>query len=216
MGDGRTVNFSDYIELFGDNILHLLGQHLLLFACALLGAVVLGIGLGVLTSRSALGSRLTVPVVNIVQACPEIVLLALSIPLFGIGVRGALIPLFLKGVLPILRNTSSGLRSVDPRQLEAAQAMGMTHRQILFRVEMPAVLPIVISGIRISAVMLVSVLTLTAYIGVDSLGTLIVEGIARMDATPLLIGCGLTALLALSVNYGLLSVERLFSRRLGR
>jgi osmoprotectant transport system permease protein len=208
------MSFSDYIDLFGDNIIHLLEQHLMLFALALLGATVLGIGLGVLTHRFQPFARLAVPVVNVFQACPEIVLLALSIPLFGIGVRGALIPLFLKGVLPILRNTSSGLRSVDPRLSEAARAMGMTRRQILFKVEIPLVLPVVIAGIRISAVMLVSVLTLTAYIGVDSLGSLIVQGISRMDATPLLIGCGLTAMLALSVNYLLLLLEHILSRRL--
>jgi osmoprotectant transport system permease protein len=208
------MSFSDYIDLFGDNIIHLLEQHLMLFALALLGATVLGIGLGVLTHRFQPFARLAVPVVNVFQACPEIVLLALSIPLFGIGVRGALIPLFLKGVLPILRNTSSGLRSVDPRLSEAARAMGMTRRQILFKVEIPLVLPVVIAGIRISAVMLVSVLTLTAYIGVDSLGSLIVQGISRMDATPLLIGCGLTAMLALSVNYLLLFLEHILSRRL--
>jgi osmoprotectant transport system permease protein len=214
MGGGRAMNFNDYIDLFGNNIIYLFEQHLMLFALALLGAAVLGISLGVLTHRFQPFARLAVPLINVLQACPEIVLLALSIPLFGIGVRGALIPLFLKGVLPILRNTSSGLRSVDPRLLEAAQAMGMTQRQILFRVEIPAVLPVVISGIRISAVMLVSVLTLTAYIGVDSLGTLIVQGISRMDMTPLLIGCGLTAMLALSINYLLLSFERILSRRM--
>jgi osmoprotectant transport system permease protein len=208
------MNFRDYIDLYGDNILFLLEQHLLLFALALVGAGILGIGLGVLTSRFRLFARIAVPLVNIFQACPEIVLLALSIPLLGIGVRGALIPLFLKGVLPILRNTSSGLRSVDHRLLEAAQAMGMTSRQVFFRVQIPAVLPVVIAGIRISAVMLVSVLTLTAYIGVDSLGSLIVQGIARMDVTPLLIGCGLTALLALLVNYLLLLLERFLARRL--
>lgn len=208
------MSFRDYIDLFGDNILFLLEQHLLLFAVALVGAAILGVGLGVLTSRYRPFARVAVPLVNIFQACPEIVLLALSIPLFGIGVRGALIPLFLKGVLPILRNTSSGLRSVDPRLLEAAQAMGMTSRQVFLRVQIPAVLPVVIAGIRISAVMLVSVLTLTAYIGVDSLGSLIVQGIARMDVTPLLIGCGLTALLALLVNYLLLLLERLLARRL--
>jgi osmoprotectant transport system permease protein len=214
MGGGHSMSFRDYIDLFGDNILFLLEQHLLLFAVALVGAAILGVGLGVLTSRYRPFARVAVPLVNIFQACPEIVLLALSIPLFGIGVRGALIPLFLKGVLPILRNTSSGLRSVDPRLLEAAQAMGMTSRQVFLRVQIPAVLPVVIAGIRISAVMLVSVLTLTAYIGVDSLGSLIVQGIARMDVTPLLIGCGLTALLALLVNYLLLLLERLLARRL--
>lgn len=208
------MSFSDYIDLFGDNIIYLLEQHLMLFALALLGAAVLGISLGVLVHRFQPFARVAVPWVNVLQACPEIVLLALSIPLFGIGLRGALIPLFLKGVLPILRNTSSGLRSLDPRLSEAAQAMGMTPRQILFSVQIPAALPVVIAGIRISAVMLVSVLTLTAYIGVDSLGTLIVQGISRMDVTPLLIGCGLTALLALSVNYLLLIFERILSRRL--
>jgi osmoprotectant transport system permease protein len=207
------VSFADYIDLFGDNIVYLLERHLLLFALALLGATLLGIGLGVLAHRFEPVDRLALPVVNVIQACPEIVLLALSIPLFGIGVRGALIPLFLKGVLPILRNTSGGLRSLDPRLKETARAMGMTPRQILLQVEIPAALPIVIAGIRISAVMLVSVLTLTAYIGVDSLGTLIVQGIARMDVTPLLIGCGLTAMLALVVNTLLLSIERLLSRR---
>ncbi len=207
------MSFADYIDLFGDNIVYLLERHLLLFALALLGATLLGIGLGVLAHRFEPVDRLALPVVNVIQACPEIVLLALSIPLFGIGVRGALIPLFLKGVLPILRNTSGGLRSLDPRLKETARAMGMTPRQILLQVEIPAALPIVIAGIRISAVMLVSVLTLTAYIGVDSLGTLIVQGIARMDVTPLLIGCGLTAMLALVVNTLLLSIERLLSRR---
>ncbi len=214
MGGNCTVNFSEYIDLFGDNILFLFEQHLMLFSASLLGAGVLGLGLGVLTYRFGLVARLAVPLMNVFQACPEIVLLALSIPLFGIGVRGALIPLFLKGVLPILRNTSSGLRSVDPRLLEAARAMGMTPRQVFFKVEIPVILPVVIAGVRISAVMLVSVLTLTAYIGVDSLGSLIVQGIARMDPIPLVIGCCLTALLALTVNYLLLILERIFARRL--
>ena len=208
------MSFSDYIDLFGDNIVYLFEQHLMLFAMALLGAIVLGVGLGMLVHRSRAAERLAVPLINVLQACPEIVLLALSIPILGIGIRGALIPLFLKGVLPILRNTSSGLRSVDPNMLEAARTLGMTPRQILLRVEIPSILPIVISGIRISAVMLVSVLTLTAYIGVDSLGTMILQGISRMDATPLLIGSGLTAMLAVAVNYLLLGLERFFAWRL--
>src|SRR3546814_18627062 len=80
------------------------------------------------------------------------------------------LPLFVKGVLPILRNTASGLAAVDPRMVEAGRGMGMTPSQILFRVEVPAAIPVVISGLRISAVMLVSVLPLTAYFGVERLG----------------------------------------------
>jgi osmoprotectant transport system permease protein len=207
------MTFAEYIDLFGDTVVHLLGQHLLLFAMALVGALLLGLGLGLLVHRVAAAAKLVVPLVNVVQACPEIVLLALSIPLFGIGIKGALIPLFLKGVLPILANTVGGLRSVDPRLLEAGEAMGMTSRQLLFQVELPAILPVVLAGTRISAVMLVSILTLTAYIGVESLGTLILQGISRMDPVPLTIGAGLTALLAVIVNYALLGLERALTHR---
>lgn len=207
------MSFSDYIDVFGDNIVYLLEQHIILFAISLAAAIVLGVTLGTLVHRFKRLSTLIVPIVNVLQACPEIVLLALAIPFLGIGISGALIPLFVKGVLPILRNTASGFASIDPRMLEAARGMGMSPAQILMRVEVPAVLPIVIAGVRISAVMLVSVLTLTAYIGVDSLGTLILQGISRMDTTPLLIGSGLTALLAVTVNYLLFGLERLASRR---
>lgn len=207
------MSFAEYIDVFGDNILYLLEQHIILFAISLAAAIVLGVTLGTLVHRFRGLSTLIVPVVNVLQACPEIVLLALAIPFLGIGISGALIPLFVKGVLPILRNTASGFASIDPRMLEAARGMGMSPVQILLRVEVPAVLPIVIAGVRISAVMLVSVLTLTAYIGVDSLGTLILQGISRMDTTPLLIGSGLTALLAVTVNYLLFGLERLASRR---
>lgn len=207
------MSFAEYIDVFGDNILYLLEQHIILFAISLAAAIVLGVTLGTLVHRFRGLSTLIVPAVNVLQACPEIVLLALAIPFLGIGISGALIPLFVKGVLPILRNTASGFASIDPRMLEAAHGMGMSPAQILVRVEVPAVLPIVIAGVRISAVMLVSVLTLTAYIGVDSLGTLILQGISRMDTTPLLIGSGLTALLAVTVNYLLFGLERLASRR---
>lgn len=207
------MSFADYIETFGDNILFLLEQHIILFAISLAAAIVLGVTLGALVHRFKGVGLLVVPLVNVLQACPEIVLLALSIPFLGIGISGALIPLFVKGVLPILRNTASGFASIDPRLLEAARGMGMSPAQILLRVEVPTVLPVVIAGVRISAVMLVSVLTLTAYIGVDSLGTLILQGISRMDTTPLIIGSGLTALLAVTVNYLLFGLERLASRR---
>ncbi|WP_428030174.1 ABC transporter permease [Ancylobacter sp.] len=207
------MSLAEYIDLFGDNILYLLEQHVILFAIALAAAIVLGVVLGTLVHRFKRLDTLIVPVVNVLQACPEIVLLALAIPFLGIGISGALVPLFVKGVLPILRNTASGFASIDPRMLEAARGMGMSPAQILLRVEVPAILPIVIAGVRISAVMLVSVLTLTAYIGVDSLGTLILQGISRMDTTPLLIGSGLTALLAITVNYLLFGLERFASRR---
>jgi len=204
----------DYLDTYRDDIVGLIWQHLLLFSLSLLGAVVIGVLLGIGVARVRAVASVIVPVINLLQACPEIILLAVSIPLLGIGFQGAVIPLFVKGVLPVLRNTASGLATVDPRTVEAARGLGLTPTQILFRIELPAALPIIISGIRVSAVMLISVLTLTAYIGVDSLGTLIVQGIARMDPIPLLVGSTLTAVLALSVNYLLVGAERVAANRL--
>jgi len=204
----------DYLHFQGDLVARLAWQHVLLFGLSLAGATVIGVGLGIAVARVRWIASTVVPVVNLLQACPEVVLLAVSIPLLGIGFEGALIPLFVKGVLPILRNTASGLDSVDARTVEAATGIGLTPRQILLRIELPSALPVIISGIRVSAVMLVSVLTLTAYIGVDSLGTLIVQGIARMDPAPLILGSLLTALLAVAVNYLLVGAERAAINRL--
>jgi osmoprotectant transport system permease protein len=204
----------EFLHFQGDLVAHLAWQHLLLFGLSLLGAAIIGIGLGIAVARTRWVGSMVVPMVNLLQACPEVVLLAVSIPLLGIGFKGALIPLFIKGVLPILRNTASGLAGVDARTVEAATGIGLTPLQVLFRIELPSALPVIISGIRVSAVMLVSVLTLTAYIGVESLGTLIVQGIARMDPAPLLVGSLLTALLAVAVNYLLIGAERAATDRL--
>lgn len=206
--------FSQYLSIFQGFILHLLVSHLLLFAVAFAAATVLGIVLGVAVYRIR-ALRILVPVVNLLQATPEIVLLAISIPFLGIGYVGALVPLFVKGVLPIMQNTLGGLQGVDPAMKEAARGMGMSERRILFRVELINIAPIIIAGMRVSAVMLVSVITLTAYIGVESLGTLILQGIARMDANALLVGSGLSALLAIVVNQLMVLLERVASRVVG-
>jgi len=209
------MSVAEYLDFYGDRVAWLAWQHFLLVLLSLTGATLIGIGLGIAVSKNRVAAAIAVPVVNLLQACPEIVLLALSIPLLGIGFEGALIPLFVKGVLPILRNTSSGLASVDRGVIEASRALGYAPRQVLLRIELPAALPVIISGMRVAAVMLVSVLTLTAYIGVESLGTLIVQGIARMDTTPLLLGSVLTAAFAVAVNYLLVGAERLATRRFG-
>ncbi|MEX1109801.1 MAG: ABC transporter permease, partial [Dongiaceae bacterium] len=208
------MSLLDYIRTHGDQIAALAWQHLLLFTLSLLGAAAIGVALGIAVARTRVVASIMEPAINLLQACPEVVLLAISIPLLGIGFEGALVPLFVKGVLPILRNTTSGLAGVDARTIEAATGIGLTPRQVLFRIELPSALPVIISGVRVAAVMLVSVLTLTAYIGVDSLGTLIVQGIARMDPDPLLVGSILTAALAVAANYLLLGAERAAASRL--
>ncbi|MCB1466496.1 MAG: ABC transporter permease [Rhizobiaceae bacterium] len=208
------MSLLEYTEFFGDTILDLTIKHILLFGVSFIGASILGVAIGVVSYRFS-GLRFLTPVVNILQATPEIVLLAISIPFLGIGYVGALVPLFIKGILPIMQNTTSGLAGVDPNIKEAARGMGMSELTVLLRVELINAAPVILAGMRVSAVMLVSVITLTAYIGVESLGTLILQGIARMDANPLLIGSGLSAILAIVVNQAIVIVENLAMRRVG-
>lgn len=206
------MSLVDYWDLFGSEILRLLWRHLLLVAISVTAAAVVGIAIGIAVAKDRRFGFL-VPVANTVQAAPELVLLALAIPFLGIGFKAALIALFAKGVLPILRNTYSGLAGVDPSTLEAARGMGFGAWQRFLRIELPLAVPAILAGVRVAAVMLVSVLTLSAYIGVDSLGTLIVQGIARMDFNALFTGSALTALFAVVLNYGLLMVEQRLAAR---
>jgi len=206
------VSLFDYWDLFGSEILRLLWRHLLLVTFSVAAATAVGVVIGVAVAKDRRFGFL-VPVANTLQAAPELVLLALAIPLFGIGFKAALIALFAKGVLPILRNTYSGITGVEPSTLEAARGMGLSSLQQFTRIELPLAAPAILAGIRVAAVMLVSVLTLSAYIGVDSLGTLIAQGIARMDFNALFTGSALTALFAVVLNYGLLIVEQRLAAR---
>jgi osmoprotectant transport system permease protein len=206
------MSLFDYWDLFGSEILRLLWRHLLLVTFSVAAATAVGVVIGVAVAKDRRFGFL-VPVANTLQAAPELVLLALAIPLFGIGFKAALIALFAKGVLPILRNTYSGITGVEPSTLEAARGMGLSGLQQFTRIELPLAAPAILAGIRVAAVMLVSVLTLSAYIGVDSLGTLIVQGIARMDFNALFTGSVLTALFAVVLNYGLLIVEQRLAAR---
>ena len=208
------MTFTLYLSVFGDMIVDLLVKHILLFLAAFLAATIAGIVAGILIYRLK-AARFITPLINVHQATPEIVLLAVSIPFLGIGYVGALVPLFLKGILPVMQNTLSGLRAVDPGIKEAARGMGMSSLQRLLRVELANAAPVIIAGMRVSAIMLVSVITLTAYIGVESLGTLILQGIARMDTNALLVGSGLAALLAVAVNQSMVLLERLAKKRTG-
>jgi osmoprotectant transport system permease protein len=209
------MSLSLYLSIFGGMIVDLTVKHIILFLIALIGASIAGILAGIAVYRLR-AVQFIVPVMNVLQATPEIVLLAICIPFLGIGYVGAIVPLFIKGILPVMQNTLSGLRSVEPGLREAARGVGMSDRQTLLRVELINAAPVIIAGIRVSAIMLVSVITLTAYIGVESLGTLILQGIARMDANALLVGSGLSAVLAIIVNQIMILLERVSMRMAGR
>jgi osmoprotectant transport system permease protein len=204
-----------------------LSQHVLLSAAALAFGIGIGLPLALLATRRARLRWPLVAVASLVQTIPGLALLALFYPLllglsrltepflgFGIPALGFLpsvLALTLYAVLPILRNAVAGLTSVDKDVIEAANAVGMTARQRLFRVEVPLAAPVIMAGIRTAAVITVGAATLAAFVGAGGLGEPIVTGLSLADTRMVLSGAIPAALLALAVDGGLAIVEHRIS-----
>src|SRR5215471_11564963 len=194
----------------------LLSQHVLLVFVSTVIAVIVAVPLGIFASRRP---RLATPltaVANVVQTIPSLAMFGflLPVPLVGgVGARAALFVLILYGLLPIVRTTIAGLRSIDPSIVEAGVAMGMTDRELLRIVQLPLALPSIIAGIRVAAVVGVGSATIAAAIGAGGLGEYIYRGLSMVDSTVILAGAIPSALLALVVDGTLLWVERQLSAR---
>ncbi|HEY2924271.1 MAG TPA: glycine betaine ABC transporter substrate-binding protein [Candidatus Eisenbacteria bacterium] len=182
------------------SILKNTGQHLKLVALSLLIAVLIGVPLGVLASRSALLGSAILSLAGLLQTIPSLALLALLIPLFGIGVVPALIALFVYSLLPIVRNTYVGLTTIPPPLLESAAAIGLSPGAQLFRVRLPMASPAIMAGIKTSAVINVGTATLAALIGAGGLGEPILSGIQLRQNSLILQGAIPAAVLALLVQ----------------
>jgi osmoprotectant transport system permease protein len=150
-----------------------------------------------------------------VQTIPSLALFGFLIPLpflGGIGMHTAVVALILYSLLPIVRNTVTGIEGVDPLIREAAMVMGMTDRQRLISVELPLALPSIFAGLRIATVIAIGVATIGAAIGGGGLGTLIFRGVAMVDSTRILAGAVPAALLAILADVGFSAIERRFRR----
>lgn len=145
---------------------------------------------------------------GVMQTVPSLALLGFMIPIFGIGIKTAIAALFLYSLLPIIRNTYAGIKDVDKATTEAAKGMGMTSRQVLFKVELPLAIPVMMAGIRTAAVINVGTATLAAFIGAGGLGDFIFLGITRGIDGLILLGAIPAALLAIVLEILLSSVER--------
>jgi osmoprotectant transport system permease protein len=181
-------------------IARLTGRHLFLVAVSLAAAVALALPLGLVLERYPRGAESVIRAVGLLQTIPSIALLALMIPLLGIGVIPALVALFLYSLFPILRNTYTGVRDAAPEAVAAARAVGMTPVQVLRYVRLPLAAPIIMAGIRTAAVINVGTATLAAFIGAGGLGDPIASGLALSDTRMILSGALPAALLALAVD----------------
>jgi osmoprotectant transport system permease protein len=183
-------------------------RHLQLTAIALGGSIVVGVVLGIVVHRTRWLSRTIVYLAGLLQTVPSIALLALMIPIFGIGIVPAIAALFLYSLLPILRNTVSGLTTIDPVLLRVAAAMGLTERQQLRHVFVPLAMPAIFSGVRTAAVISIGTATLAAFIGAGGLGDPIVTGLALNDVGLILQGAVPAALLAIATELVFELIER--------
>ena len=186
-------------------------EHLALVSLSMAIAVAIGVPLGMALVSSPRLRTASLAVANIFQTIPSLALFGFLIPLpfiGGIGMRTAIVALVLYALLPILRNTYVGLTGIDPAILEAAEAMGMTESQVLFRVRFPLATSVILAGIRTATVITIGVATIAAAIGAGGLGTFIFRGVAMVSDAVILAGAIPAALLALLADFLLGLLER--------
>ena len=186
-------------------------EHLSLVLISMAIAVAIGVPLGLALVTHPRWRTAALAVASIFQTIPSLALFGFLIPLpflGGIGARTAIIALVLYALLPILRNTYVGLTGIDPAIIEAAEAMGMTERQILFRVRLPLATSFILAGIRTATVITIGVATIAAAIGAGGLGTFIFRGVAMVSDAVILAGAIPAALLALLADFLLGLLER--------
>jgi osmoprotectant transport system permease protein len=192
-------------------------EHLVMVGVSILIATGIGLPLGILMTRHSTLGRPIMTIANVVQTVPSLALFGFLIPLpfiGGIGARTAIVALVLYSLLPIIRNTFTGISGVDPAIREAGRGMGMTDAQLLWKVEIPLSLGVIFAGIRVATVIAVGVATIAAAVGAGGLGMYIFRGVSMVDSRVILAGAIPAAALALMADFGLGAVERRFSKLL--
>jgi osmoprotectant transport system permease protein len=187
--------------------------HLQLCLIALLIGSMIGIPVGIIVSRYNLLARLSVNVMGVLRVIPSLALLFLFIPLLHTGFAPAATALTILAIPPLLINTEAGMRGVDRAVIEAGRGMGMTRWQLLWKVQIPLALPVILAGIRIATVEVIASATLAAIIGAGGLGDFITSGLSLGKDYILLVGAVPVALLALLAETGLSYIQRIVVRR---
>lgn len=194
-------------ERFGEWQTALL-EHLQISLLSLLLAIVLALPLAILLSKFKKISEVILQVSGIFQTIPSLALLGLFIPFIGIGTLPAVVALVIYALFPILQNTMTGLMTIDPSLMEAGRAFGMTKWERLKKYELALAMPVIISGVRTAAIMIIGTATLAALIGAGGLGSFILLGIDRNNSSLILIGAISSALLSITFNIGIKYLEK--------
>lgn len=203
------MNFINYMIQNKDQIISLTIEHVKLTAIAVGIAILIGVPLGILISYVKKLNKPILGIANVVQAIPSMALLGFAIPFLGIGTLPAVVMVILYSLLPIIKNTYTGVQSIDADIIEASRGIGLTKSQILMKVQIPLALPVIMAGIRISAVTAVGLMTMAAFIGGGGLGFLVFSGIRTVNNYQILAGAVPACILALLVDYLVGLVEKL-------
>ncbi|MFW5856097.1 MAG: ABC transporter permease [Bacillota bacterium] len=197
-----------YIMERSDMILVLFLEHLWLILVSIGIAIVIGVFLGVLISYF---TRLAPPVLTacqILMTVPSIAMLGLLLPFFGIGFQSGVIALILYSLLPIVRNTYSGIEEIPDAIIESAKGMGMKDYRILFKIKLPLAFPVIMAGVRTATVMIVGIGAIAAYIGAGGLGELIFNGISRTAPPMIITGALFVSIIAVAFDLLLSKLEK--------
>jgi osmoprotectant transport system permease protein len=200
-----------FLIRYGPEILTRTGEHLILVAISTGIAILAGIPLGILITRKPALSKPVLGVANVVQTVPSLALFGflISVPLLGgIGNTPAIVALTLYSLLPIIRNTYTGITGVDPAIREAGRGMGMTDWQLLFQVEIPLATGVILAGVRIATVIAIGIATIAPAIGAGGLGVFIFRGISVVNNQLILAGAVPAALIALLADLALGWIEQ--------
>ena len=190
-------------------------RHLVMVLIAELVVILIGVPLGILVTRPGF-RKLATPLIggaNVGQSIPSLAIVAIMVPLLGMGFWPAIVALFIWGLLPILRNSYAGINNINPAIVEAARGMGMTRGQIARKIELPLALPVIMTGIRVSTVVVVGTATLAALIAAGGLGRIILAGVFSGVPLITLQGAAPTAAMAITLGFILERIEKWISPR---
>lgn len=204
-------SFFNFLVERKDQIMELFFQHIYLTLMAILIAIIIGLPLGILIYRVKSVRSPILGFVNLVQAVPSLALLGLLLPFLGIGTKPAITMVVIYSLLPIIKNTYIGLENVPPYVLEASKGIGLTDNQILTKVQLPLALPVIMGGVRISAVTAVGLMTIAAFIGGGGLGYLVFSGVQTVDNNMILSGAIPACILALLIDFIVGKIEVIVS-----
>ncbi|GAA6821209.1 ABC transporter permease [Helicobacter pylori] len=198
----------DFLAKNGSQLVSKTIEHFYISIIALLIAIVVAVPIGIFLSKLKRTSNIVLTIAGVLQTIPTLAVLAIMIPIFGVGKTPAIVALFIYVLLPILNNTVLGVQNIDKNLKEAGTSMGMTRFQLMKDVELPLALPLILGGIRLSSVYVISWATLASYVGAGGLGDFVFNGLNLYDPLMIVSAAVLVTALALFVDFILSLIEK--------